>query len=113
MNIPMSSPDIDETDIAAVLDVLRTGRLSIGPQVEAFEAAVASYVGARHAVAVNSGTSGLHLAVIAAGVAEGHEVITPSFSFIASANCVLYERAKPVFVDIDPQTGNLDPSLIE
>lgn len=113
MHIPMSSPDIDESDIAAVTEVLRSGRLSIGPRLEAFEEAVAGYVGARHAIGVNSGTSGLHLAMIAAGVSEGDEVITPSFSFIASANCILYQRARPVFVDIDPRTGCLDPGLLE
>jgi dTDP-4-amino-4,6-dideoxygalactose transaminase len=74
---------------------------------------MAAYIGSAHAIAVNSGTAGLHLAVIAAGIQEGDEVITPSFSFIASANCILYERGRPVFVDIDPLTGNLDPALVE
>ena len=113
MNIPMSSPDINQAEIEAVIDVLSTRWLSIGPRVQEFEAALAAYTGADHGIAVNSGTSGLHLAIIAAGVGPGDEVITPSFSFIASANCVMYERAKPVFVDIDPLTGNIDPNLIE
>jgi len=109
----MSSPDITQAEIDAVNAVLRTRYLSIGPQLEAFEATLADYVGLSHGVGVNSGTSGLHLTMIAAGVGAGDEVITPSFSFIASANAVLYERATPVFVDIDPRTGNIDPTRIE
>lgn len=109
----MSAPDITEHEIAAIKAVLETRYLSIGPQIQAFEAAIAAYVGTQHGIGVNSGTSGLHLTMIAAGIQDGDEVITPSFSFIASANAVLYERGKPVFVDIDPQTGNIDPSLIE
>src|SRR5690606_20888309 len=92
MHIPMSSPDITQAEIDAVNQVLHTRWLSIGPQIEAFEQAFAAYTGTRHAIGVNSGTSGLHLAMIAAGIRDGDEVITPSFSFIASANCVLYER---------------------
>ncbi len=119
--IPMSSPDLTDTEIEAVNEVLRTPYLSVGPRLEEFEQAVASYVGAAHAVGVNSGTSGLHLAIIAAGVgAGGHTVrdgkpdlvITTSFSFVASANCVLYQRAVPIFVDVDPATGNVDPGLV-
>ena len=113
MNIPMSSPDITQAEIDSVLEVLKTPNLSIGPQITAFENAIARYIGTKYAIGVNSGTSGLHLMIIAAGIAEGDEVITPSFSFIASANCIVYERAKPVFVDIDLKTGNMDPSLIE
>lgn len=113
MHIPMSSPDITEEEVDAVGEVLKTPWLSIGPKIKEFEDALAAYVGTRYAVAVNSGTSGLHLVVIAAGVSQGDEVITPSFSFIASANCVLYERATPVFIDIDPITGNIDPNRIE
>lgn len=105
----MSSPDLTEAERAAVAAVLATPFLSIGPQIEAFERAFAAYVGTRYAVGVNSGTSGLHLAVLAAGVGEGDLVITTPFSFIASANCILYERGIPVFVDVDPVTGNLDP----
>ena len=113
MIIPMSSPDVTEREIQAVLDVLRTPRLSMGPQQEAFEAAVARRVGARHAIAVASGTAGLHLAVRAAGIADGDLAITSPFSFVASANVLLYERAVPIFVDVDPATGNLDPAQAE
>jgi perosamine synthetase len=113
MHIPMSSPDITQAEIDAVNEVLRTPYLSIGPKLIQFEEAFAQYIGTKHAVAVNSGTSGLHLAVIAAGVQAGDEVITPSFSFVASANCIVYEQARPVFIDIDPLTGNMDPALIE
>lgn len=109
----MSSPDITEAEIDAVCGVLKTSWLSIGPKIVEFENALAAYTGTRCGVGVNSGTSGLHLAIIAAGVGEGDEVITPSFSFIASANCVLYERAVPIFVDVDPLTGNIDPRAIE
>ena len=108
-SVPMSSPDITQAEIEAVIQVLQSGRLSIGPQLDAFEAAVAAYVGTRYAVGVNSGTSGLHLAIVAAGVQAGDLVITTPFSFIASANCILYEGGIPVFVDVDPITGNIDP----
>jgi perosamine synthetase len=113
MRIPLSVPDITEADIAAVVDVLRTPRLSIGPRMEEFEQAVAGYVGVRHAVAVSSGTAGLHLSLRALGIGEGDEVILPSFTFIAVAHAVLYERAVPVFADIDPVTLNLNPEKIE
>jgi len=112
VHIPMSSPDLTDAEIAAVNQVLQTPHLSIGPQIQAFEQVVAAYVGAGHAIGVNSGTAGLHLCVIAAGVGEGDLVITTPFSFIASANCILYERAIPVFVDVDPATGNIDPALV-
>jgi len=112
MDISMSSPDIDETAIEAILEVLHTPYLSIGPQIETFEHMMAEYVGSSYALAVSSGTAGLHLAIIAAGIGEDDLVITTPFSFIASANCVLYERAIPVFVDIDPQTLNIDPALV-
>jgi len=108
----MSSPDLTQVEIDAVNAVLHTPILSIGPQIEAFERACATYVGARHAIGVNSGTSGLHLAVIAAGVQENDLVITTPFSFIASANVILYERAIPIFVDVDPRTGNINPALV-
>jgi perosamine synthetase len=107
--IPMSAPDVDESDIQAVLSVLRSGRLSLGPATEGFEAAMASYVGTRHAVAVSSGTAALHLIVRALGIGEGDEVLVPSFTFAASVNVLLYERAIPVFVDIEPKTYNLNP----
>jgi perosamine synthetase len=113
MRIPLSAPDIDETDIEAVTQVLRTSSLSLGPRLDEFERAVANYVGASYAVAVNSGTSGLHLCIRALGIGEGDEVIVPSFAFIAVANAVRYERAKPVFVDVDPEMLNLDPDRIE
>jgi dTDP-4-amino-4,6-dideoxygalactose transaminase len=107
----MSSPDITELEVRAVSDVLRTAHLALGPRTEEFEEAFARRMGARHAVAVSSGTAGLHLATIAAGVRCGDFVITSPFSFVASANCVLYERGIPVFVDVDPVTGNMDAGL--
>ena len=112
MQIPMSSPDLTDDELAAVIQVLQSRYLSLGPQLEAFERDLASYVGAKHAVGINSGTSGLHLAVVAAGVQEGDLVITTPFSFVASANCILYERGVPVFVDVDRTTGNIDPALV-
>jgi perosamine synthetase len=113
MRIPLSAPDITEADIEAVVSVLRTPRLSIGPKMVEFEELVARFVGAPHAVAVSSGTAGLHLCLRALGIGEGDEVILPSFTFIAAGNAILYERARPVFVDIDPLTLNLDPALLE
>ncbi len=112
-SVPMSGPDIGAREIELVNAVLQTPYLSIGPQVERFEKLTAEYVGTAHAAAVNSGTAGLHLCVLAAGIEQGDEVITTPFSFIASANCIMYERARPVFVDIDAATVNLDPDLIE
>jgi dTDP-4-amino-4,6-dideoxygalactose transaminase len=112
MSIPMSCPDLTEIEVAAVAQVLRTPCLSIGPQLTAFEEAFAACIESRYAVGVNSGTSGLHLCMLAAGVREGDLVITTPFSFIASANCILYERAIPVFVDVDPLTGNIDSDLV-
>ena len=113
MRIPLSAPDVNEEDIKAVSDVLRTSRLSLGPKLEEFEHAIAAYVRASDAVAVNSGTSALHLCLRALGVGEGDEVIIPSFAFIAVANAVRHERATPVCVDIESETLNLDLSLIE
>ncbi|WP_322815852.1 DegT/DnrJ/EryC1/StrS family aminotransferase [Chloroflexus sp.] len=112
MSVPMSAPDITEAEIQAVQQVLHTSYLSIGPQIKAFEQAMADYVGLPHAVGVNSGTSGLHLCCIATGARDGDLVITTPFSFIASANSILYERAIPIFVDVDPVTGNIDPQLV-
>ena len=112
MQIPMSSPDITAAEIEAVNRVLQTPHLSIGPCIAEFEERIAAYVGARHAVGVSSGTAGLHLCIIAAGVGEGDLVITTPFSFVASANVVLYERAIPVFVDIDPLTLNINPEQV-
>ena len=111
--ITLSSPDITEEEIRAVNDVLHTSVLSIGKRLQAFETSVADYVGCRFGIGVSSGTAGLHLAVIAAGIEDGDEVITTPFSFVASSNCILYRRAKPVFVDIDPHTLNMDVSQIE
>ena len=111
--IPLSRPDISEADIEAVVNVLRTPQLSLGPKVPEFEEAVCAFTGARHATAVSSGTAALHLAVHALGIGPGDEVITTPFSFVASANCILFERATPVFVDIDPTTLNIDPRAIE
>lgn len=112
-SIPLSSPDIGPAEKSAVLRVLGSGRLSLGPMVPAFEYAIAERAGVRHAVAVNSGTSGLHLCIKAAGISDGDEVITSPFSFVASANCILFERGIPRFVDIDESTYNLDAGLIE
>src|SRR5689334_3122978 len=106
--IPLSKPDITQREIDAVVDVLHTDTLSIGPKVVEFERACAELTGRRHAVAVSSGTAGLHCAMLAANVGPGDEVITTPFSFVASANCILYVGGKPVFVDIDPVTLNLD-----
>jgi perosamine synthetase len=111
--VPMSAPDISEEDIAAVVKVLRSGRLSLGPMQDEFETLVAEYVGVEHAVAVSSGTAALHLLVRALGLGPGDEVLVPSFTFAASVNCILYERATPVFVDIEPDTYNLDPRDLE
>ncbi|MBM4429704.1 MAG: DegT/DnrJ/EryC1/StrS family aminotransferase, partial [Chloroflexi bacterium] len=110
--LPMSSPDLTAADIEAVTQVLQTPHLSLGPRLAAFEERFAAYVGARHAVGVANGTCGLHLSVIAAGVGEGDLVITTPFSFVASANVILYERAIPIFVDVDERTGNIDPILV-
>lgn len=112
MQIPMSSPDLTDAEIAAVNEVLQTRFLSIGPKISAFEQSFADYIGTHYGVGVNSGTSGLHLCMIAADVGEGDLVVTTPFSFIASANCILYERGIPLFVDVDPLTGNIDPDLV-
>jgi perosamine synthetase len=108
--IPLARPVIGPPEEAAVLAVLRSGQLSLGPRVAAFEEQFSVSVGARHASAVSSGTAGLHLALRAAGVTDGDEVVTSPFSFVASANVVVFERARPVFADIDPVTLTLDPA---
>ncbi|MGC4033982.1 MAG: DegT/DnrJ/EryC1/StrS family aminotransferase [Tepidisphaeraceae bacterium] len=113
MHIPLSQPDITQREINAVVDVMQSGTLSIGPKVVEFENKVAAVTKRRHAIAVSSGTVGLHAAMIAAGIKAGDEVITTPFSFVASANCILYVGAKPVFVDIDIQTLNMDPAKVE
>lgn len=112
-NYPLAKPLITAEDKRAVLFVLDSGHLSLGPQIKEFEKQFAKKIGTKYACAVNNGTAGLHLAMIAAGIKEGDEVITSPFSFVASANCILYVGAKPVFVDIDPVTYNLDPQKIE
>ncbi len=108
MRIPLSAPDITEAEIESVVETLRSPRLSLGPKLEEFERDIARYAGTKHAVAVNSGTSGLHLCVRALRLKAGDEVITTPFSFVASANVLLYEKAVPVFVDIDADTLNID-----
>jgi len=105
----MSSPDLTDAERQAVAAVLRTPNLSMGGEIQAFEAAFCQHSGWKHAIGVNSGTAGLHLCVRAAGVGEDDLVITTPFSFVASANVLLFERAVPVFVDVDPITGNIDP----
>jgi perosamine synthetase len=111
--IPLARPVLGEAEERAILEVLRSGQLSLGPRVGEFERAFAARLGAPYASAVSSGTAGLHLALRAAGVGEGDEVVTSPFSFVASANAALYERARPVFADIDPLTLNLDPEAAE
>ena len=113
MNIPLASQDISELEIKVVNEILRSDRLSIGPRIEAFEKSVCEYVGCRYAVGMSSGTAALHVAMIAAGIGPGDEVITSSFSFISSSNVILYVGAKPVFVDIDPDTWEINPAAIE
>jgi perosamine synthetase len=113
MRIPLSVPEITESDIEAVVSVLRTPRLSIGPRMVEFEESIAEVAGVPYGIAVSSGTAGLHLCLRALGIGEGDEVILPSFTFIAAGNAVLYQRATPVFVDIDPNTLNLNPAGLE
>jgi perosamine synthetase len=107
--IPLAQPVLGPEEEEAVIEVLRSGQLSLGPRVPAFEQAFGEWLGAAHACAVSSGTAGLHLGLRAVGVSEGDEVVTSPFSFVASANAVLFERARPVFADIDARTLNLDP----
>ncbi len=111
--IPLSRPDITDADAAAVLQTLRSGRLALGPMAERFEQEVARRSGRCHGVACASGTAGLHMALLAMGVGPGDEVITTPFSFVASANVILYVGAKPVFVDIEPKSLNMKPAAIE
>ena len=111
--IPLSRPDVTETELDEVVRVLKTDRLSLGPRLQAFENACAERAGRKFGIGVNSGTSGLHLCVKALGLAEGDEVITTPFSFIATTNCVLFEGARPILVDVDPVSYNLDPSALE
>ncbi|AGK60087.1 putative pyridoxal phosphate-dependent enzyme apparently involved in regulation of cell wall biogenesis [Archaeoglobus sulfaticallidus PM70-1] len=112
-HIPISQPVIGEEEIKAVVEVLRSGRLSQGDRVATFEEKFAQYVGTEYAIAVNSGTSALHVALSSLGIGKGDEVITTTFSFVSTASCILMQGAKPVFVDIDPKTYNIEPSQIE
>ncbi|MBN1527656.1 MAG: DegT/DnrJ/EryC1/StrS family aminotransferase [Thermoleophilaceae bacterium] len=107
--IPLARPLVGKREEQLVLETLRSGRLSLGPRLAEFEEAFGARVGAEHVSAVSSGTAGLHLAIRAAGVRAGDEVVTTPFSFVSSANCLLYEGATPVFCDIDPRTLNIDP----
>lgn len=109
LKVPLSAPDIGERELRYVQEVMRSGHLSLGPMLPKFQERFAETIGRKYAIAVNSGTSALHLCVRAAGIGAGHEVITTSFSFVASTNCLLYENAVPVFVDIDPVTLNISP----
>jgi perosamine synthetase len=111
--VPLARPDITDLERERVLEVMRTPHLSLGPKLGEFESRFAAYIGSRFAVAVNSGTSGLHLAVRTLGLGEGDEVITTPFSFVASANCLLYERVKPVFSDIEEGIYNVDTNKLE
>jgi perosamine synthetase len=107
--IPLAKPLVGEREEQVVLDTLRSGRLALGPRLASFEAAFAAVHGSTHVSAVSSGTAGLHLAIRAAGIKAGDDVVTSPFSFVASANCLLYEGARPVFCDIDPVTLNITP----
>ena len=111
--VPLARPDIAPQDIDAVVAVLKTPHLSLGPKLPEFEQALASRLGLAHGVAVNSGTSALHLVVRALGLGPGDEMITSPFTFIATANCALFEGARPVFVDIDEETWNMDAGAME
>jgi perosamine synthetase len=111
--IPLARPMLGAAEEQAVVEVLRSGRLSLGPRQEQFERAFAARVGARRASGVSSGTAGLHLALRAVGLQDGEEVVTSPFSFVASANAVMYERARPMFADIDPVTLNIDPQAAQ
>ena len=112
ITVPMSSPDLTDAERQAVAAVLRTPNLSMGGEILAFEDSFRRFTGFKHAIGVNSGTAGLHLCVHAAGIEEGDLVITTPFSFVASANVLLFERAVPIFVDVDPVTGNIDARLV-
>ena len=111
--VPLSRPYLDEREEELVLDVLRSGRLSLGPAIERFEELFAERVDAPYAAAVTSGTAALHMLCHIAGVGEGDEVITSPISFVSTANCFIFEGGKPVFADVDPRTLNLDPAAVE
>jgi perosamine synthetase len=111
--IPLARPELGPREEELVLEVLRSGRLSLGPMGERFERALAEWLGVPDAIAVSSGTAGLHLGVRALGWGPGDEVLTSPFSFVASANCLLYEGARPAFCDVDPETLDIDPAAAE
>ena len=111
--IPFSRPWIDEVEIEAVSEVIASKWISTGPKTSEFERRFAEYIGVKHALAVNSGTAALHLSLVAAGIGEGDEVITTPYTFTATAEAIGYTQAKPVFIDIDPLTLNIDVSKIE
>ncbi len=111
--IPIAKPYITKEDIDGVSKVLKSGNLSLGPKLNEFEEKFSKYVGTKYAVAVSSGTSALHLCIRSLKLKPKEEIITTPFSFIASANCILYGKGRPIFVDIDPETKNIDPRLIE
>ena len=111
--IPLSHPDITEAEIRCVVQTLRSGRLALGPRLVEMEELVAQGAGRQHGIGVNSGTSGLHLCLETLGIGPGDEVITPAFSFVASANCILYTGATPVFVDCDPRTLNVNIEAVK
>ncbi len=113
MEIPLARPDITPAEIDAVVAVMKTPHLSLGPKLAEFETAFARYCGTQYAVAISSGTAALHLCMAAIGIRPGDEVISTPFSFVASSNCILFEGGRPVFVDIDPDTWNIDPARIE
>ncbi len=113
MEIPLARPDITQVEIRTVIEVLQGSHLALGPKLKEFEEKIAEYAGVRYAVATNSGTSALHLIIRALGIGEGDEVVTTPFSFVSSSNCILFERARPVFADIDAKTLCIDPTQVE
>jgi perosamine synthetase len=111
--IPYSRQSVDESDIEAVIETLKSDWLTTGPKLEEFETAIAAYIGVKHAVAVSSGTAALHSAMYALGIGPGDEVIVPAMTFAATANCILYQAAKPVFADVQPDTLLIDPEDVK
>ncbi|MBN98840.1 MAG: UDP-4-amino-4,6-dideoxy-N-acetyl-beta-L-altrosamine transaminase, partial [Gemmatimonadetes bacterium] len=111
--IPFAPPLIGEEEKREIIDTLESGWITTGPKTEAFEAAICEYTGAGHALALNSCTAALHLSMVAAGIGEGDEVILSPYTFASTGHVVLYQKARPVFVDIEPETYNIDPELIE
>ena len=113
MNIPLSNPDITEKEKKAVMEVLNTPQLSCGPKIIEFERQIADFIGVKYATAVSSGTAALHVIIRSLGIGNGEYVLTTPFSFISSSNCVLFEGAEPIFVDIDEHTYNINPESVE